>query len=122
MGFQRYGEVKSLFEKIPTENPLDLKSYKISTEKNIIPAKYIIVSGDKLLSPNNEKDIEAATNNENLNGNMVKVILISQAGSEGIDFKFIRQVHIMEPWYNMNRPEQIIGRAVRQCSHKILPL
>ena len=42
MGFQRYGEVKSLFEKIPTENPLDLKSYKISTEKNIIPAKYIL--------------------------------------------------------------------------------
>lgn len=122
IGFQRYGEVKSLFEKIPTENPLDLKSYKISKEKNIIPAKYIIVSGDKLLSPNNENDIEAATNNENLNGNMVKVILISQAGSEGIDFKFIRQVHIMEPWYNMNRPEQIIGRAVRQCSHKNLPL
>ena len=122
MGFQRYGEVKSLFEKIPTEYPLDLKTYKISKEKNAIPAKYIIISGDKLLSPNNELDIEAATNLDNINGDKVKVILISQAGSEGIDFKFIRQVHILEPWYNMNRPEQIIGRAVRQCSHKNLPL
>jgi hypothetical protein len=27
----------------------------------------------------------------------------------------------MEPWYNMNRIEQIIGRAVRNCSHKELP-
>ena len=27
----------------------------------------------------------------------------------------------MEPWYNMNRIEQIIGRAVRTCSHKQLP-
>ena len=122
MGFQRYGEVKSLFEKIPTEYPLDLKTYQISKEKDTIPAKYIIISGDKLLSPNNELDIEAATNLDNINGNKVKVILISQAGSEGIDFKFIRQVHILEPWYNMNRPEQIIGRAVRQCSHKNLPL
>lgn len=122
MGFQRYGEVKSLFEKIPTEYPLDLKSYQINKGKDIIPAKYIIISGDKLLSPNNELDIEAATNLDNINGNKVKVILISQAGSEGIDFKFIRQVHILEPWYNMNRPEQIIGRAVRQCSHKNLPL
>ena len=25
------------------------------------------------------------------------------AGSEGIDFKFIRQVHILEPWFNINR-------------------
>ena len=74
------------------------------------------------MSPNNELDIEAATNLDNINGDKVKVILISQAGSEGIDFKFIRQVHILEPWYNMNRPEQIIGRAVRQCSHKNLPL
>jgi superfamily II DNA or RNA helicase len=51
----------------------------------------------------------------------VKVVLISKAGSEGIDLKFIRQVHILEPWYNMNRIEQIIGRAVRNFSHKDLP-
>jgi len=51
----------------------------------------------------------------------VKVVLISKAGSEGIDLKFIRQVHILDPWYNMNRPEQIIGRAVRNFSHKDLP-
>jgi hypothetical protein len=48
--------------------------------------------------------------------------MISQAGSEGIDLKNIRQVHIMEPWYNMNRIEQIIGRARRNCSHMELPL
>jgi hypothetical protein len=56
-----------------------------------------------------------------MNGEKIKVILISRAGSEGVDFKFIRQVHIMDPWYNMNRIEQIIGRAVRSFSHKDLP-
>ena len=40
--------------------------------------------------------------------------------SEGIDFKFIRQIHILDPWYNMNRIEQIIGRGVRNLSHKDL--
>jgi hypothetical protein len=49
------------------------------------------------------------------------VVIISKAGSEGIDFKNVRQVHIMEPWYNMNRIEQIVGRAVRNCSHADLP-
>ena len=57
----------------------------------------------------------------NKDGDKVKVVLISKAGSEGIDFKFIRQVHIIDPWYNINRAEQIIGRAVRNFSHKDLP-
>jgi hypothetical protein len=49
------------------------------------------------------------------------VILISKAASEGLDFKCIRQIHILEPWYNMNRIEQIIGRGVRNLSHCGLP-
>ena len=47
--------------------------------------------------------------------------MISKAGSEGIDFKNIRQVHIMDPWYNMSRIEQIIGRGVSYKSHCMLP-
>ena len=46
---------------------------------------------------------------------------IKKAGSEGIDFKNIRQIHIMDPWYNMSRIEQIIGRGVRYKSHCNLP-
>tara|TARA_B110001450_G_scaffold256524_1_gene287362 strand:+ start:5 stop:2023 length:2019 start_codon:yes stop_codon:yes gene_type:complete len=81
-----------------------------------------MITGDKSISPDNNKDLEYVTSEDNKDGSKVKVVLISQAGSEGLDFKFIRQVHIMEPWYNMNRIEQIIGRGVRTCSHKLLPL
>jgi hypothetical protein len=86
-----------------------------------IQATYSIICGDKMLSPNTNDEIEALTNN-NVNGERVKVVIISQSGSEGIDLNHIRQVHIMEPWYNMNRLEQIIGRARRNCSHAGLPL
>ena len=80
-----------------------------------------MITGDKALSPNNVTDIKMSTNVDNKDGSKVKVVFISQAGAEGLDLKFIRQVHILEPWYNMNRIEQIIGRAVRTCSHKDLP-
>jgi superfamily II DNA or RNA helicase len=43
------------------------------------------------------------------------------ASTEGLDFKNIRQIHILDPWYNMNRIEQIIGRGVRNLSHCSLP-
>ena len=128
MGFTRYGS-NSLFKTAPTE-PLDSKTMKPrsvsgSAGSNVTsgfkPARYTMITGDIRLSPNNDDAVKALTNKDNMNGEKIKVILISRAGSEGVDFKFIRQVHIMDPWYNMNRIEQIIGRAVRSFSHKDLP-
>jgi hypothetical protein len=124
MGFTRYGS-NSLFKTPPTE-PLDSKTMKprvrgTTSGTGFKPARYTMITGDIRLSPNNDDAVKALTNNDNMNGEKIKVILISRAGSEGVDFKYIRQVHIMDPWYNMNRIEQIIGRAVRSFSHKDLP-
>jgi superfamily II DNA or RNA helicase len=115
MGFSRFGsekQTKSLFAKPPTE-PLILDTGGV--------ARYVMITGDKLFSPNNDEDIKALNSIENAEGNKIKVVLISKAAGEGIDFKNIRQVHILEPWYNMNRIEQIIGRGVRNKSHCALP-
>jgi hypothetical protein len=84
--------------------------------------KYVLITGNNLYSPNNTNEIEAVSSNTNNYGDKIKVVIISRAGSEGIDLKNIRNVHIMEPWYNMNRLEQVIGRAIRNKSHFSLPL
>jgi hypothetical protein len=108
IGFSRYGSdkgTKSLF-KTPPVPPT---------------ARYVMLTGDATLSPNNDEDIKYLNQKENMDGKLVKVVIISRAAGEGIDFKNIRQVHIMEPWYNMNRIEQIIGRGVRNLSHCNLP-
>merc|ERR1712146_84595 len=59
---------------------------------------------------------------ENIDGKLIKIILISPAGSEGISLVNVRQVHVMEPYWNEVRIQQLIGRAIRQCSHKSLPM
>ena len=59
---------------------------------------------------------------ENKYGKLCKIIMISQAGTEGISVFNIRQVHIMEPFWHEIRIEQMIGRAIRLCSHKNLPI
>jgi hypothetical protein len=51
----------------------------------------------------------------------VDVILITQAGAEGISLRGVRQVHIMEPHWNEIRIQQVIGRAARLRSHSHLP-
>ena len=59
---------------------------------------------------------------ENKYSKYCKIIMISSAGVEGINLFNIRQVHIMEPYWNEVRIEQVIGRALRYCHHKDLPL
>lgn len=59
---------------------------------------------------------------ENKTGDLIRIIMISPAGSEGLSLRNVRQVHIMEPYWNEVRINQMIGRAVRQCSHRDLPL
>jgi hypothetical protein len=121
MGFVRYGENSKPLFKTPPSKYIDVRTMKPQDkEKSFIPARYTMITGDVRLSPDNDSDVKMLTNENNKNGEKIKVILISKAGSEGIDLKFIRQVHILEPWYNMNRIEQIIGRAVRNLSHKDL--
>ncbi len=111
MGIYRLNQDKSLFKDRPTA------PYKVNGHN----AKYIMITGDKKLSPNNKLELKAATDSQNINGEKVKIIIISKAGSEGLDFQNIRQVHILEPWYNLNRADQIIGRGVRNKSHCLLP-
>lgn len=59
---------------------------------------------------------------ENKVGDLIKIIMISPAGAEGINLKNCRQVHIIEPYWNEVRIEQVIGRAIRQCHHSDLPM
>jgi hypothetical protein len=82
---------------------------------------YVVISRNNDLSPNNDREIDIVKSKDNADGSVIKVVIASQIASEGIDFKRIREVHILEPWYNLNRSEQIIGRAVRTCSHIDLP-
>jgi len=125
LGFSRFGtaqHTRNLFKTPPAE-PIDAITLLPKSESNgqFKPAKYVMITGDKYFSPNNGEDMKYITSPENNDGGQVKVILISKAASEGLDFKCIRQIHILEPWYNMNRIEQIVGRGVRNLSHCALP-
>ena len=57
----------------------------------------------------------------NILGDVIKVLMITSSGAEGISLKNVRFVHICEPYWHPVRIEQVIGRARRICSHKDLP-
>lgn len=79
--------------------------------------RYAIWSGEEDLKYK-ELTRETFNRKENENGSLVKVVLGSPAIKEGVSLLRVRKVHVMEPYWNMSRLEQVIGRAVRFCSHK----
>jgi hypothetical protein len=58
---------------------------------------------------------------KNLKGEVCRVFMITGAGAEGLSLRSVRTVHILEPYWNKVRTDQVKGRAVRICSHSDLP-
>lgn len=57
----------------------------------------------------------------NMLGEIIKILMITASGAEGISLRNVRYVHITEPYWHPVRIEQVIGRARRICSHQDLP-
>lgn len=98
------------------------KIFKKSSNKiKFIPAKYVLLTGDKNMQKIDINTVRKIVNDpDNIYGKNIKIILGTRVTSEGVDFKYIRQIHVLEPWYNLSKIEQIIGRGIRNCSHYIL--
>lgn len=83
---------------------------------------YVLLTSNDELSPDFQGLLRYANAPDNVNGTKVRAILGSQITSEGLDLKCVRQLHILDGWYHLNRIEQVEGRGVRFCSHSRLPM
>jgi hypothetical protein len=89
-----------------------------SEEKEIIRHVY---NGEWDQIPESISTVLRESYTDNNMGEVIKVFMITSSGSEGINLRNTRYVHIMEPYWHPVRSEQVIGRARRICSHKDLP-
>ena len=89
---------------------------KSEVEEGFQQANYMVIDGNtnkKTL----EEDLARVVSKDNMYGQKIKVIIGSVVASEGLDFKRIRNIHILDPWLHLNRIEQTVGRGIRFCSH-----
>ena len=88
--------------------------YASNSEWGLITHKHVV---DTL----KEKCRRLGKDANNFFGDIIKLVMITKAGAEGINLYNVRYVHIMEPYWHGVRVDQVIGRARRICSHKDLP-
>jgi len=94
------------FYEYSSKNPHEYKSFVVFDESTNIK--------------NREQYKRIFNSDENKTGKLIRIITGSPITSEGITFKAVRQVHILEPYWNMSKINQIVGRAVRNYSHHSL--
>jgi hypothetical protein len=81
---------------------------------------FAIYSGVEDLKEKN-KMLKVIRHLDNKQGEQIKILFLSMAGAEGISLKNVREIHIMEPYWNDAKIEQVIGRGRRMDSHSDLP-
>ena len=81
--------------------------------------KYVLFTSD-ISESDIRKSLVRVRTADNIDGSDIKVVIASPKVSEGVDFRYIRQIHVLDPWYNMSRIEQVLGRGMRTCSHSAL--
>jgi hypothetical protein len=113
-GFLHYGGLQSLAKALKAQGYKDYKDFGEGKKR------FAIMSGDETSKLKDE--IKAVYNQpSNVNGSKLKVLLLSPSMKEGISLLSVRQAHILEPYWNISRILQIIGRGSRTCSHKYVP-
>ena len=120
-GLQIFKVYLSFFGFVAFEDDKDVDPNKLGKKNPKDGFRYIEFHGgvERELRENNKKIYNMS---ENKFGDVIKIIMISPAGTEGINLRNTRQVHIVEPYWNEVRIEQIIGRAIRICSHADIPM
>lgn len=84
-------------------------------------ARYALLTGE-ISEAARANLIKAEKMPDNVRGGRIKVIVGSEVASEGVDLKYVREIHVLDPWYHLNKTEQIIGRGIRYRSHCALPV
>ena len=99
-----------------TGNPLLASSSYTGNTKG----RYILLTSDSSESEISRL-LSAVKKPNNRDGSQIRVVVAGPIVSEGVDFRYMRQIHVLDPWWNMSRIEQVVGRGLRTCSHQILP-
>jgi superfamily II DNA or RNA helicase len=104
------------------ERMLQVNGYTSYNSRNATIGSNYIQLTSKLSQHQRTRYLLEINSKENMNGEKIKIIIGSPVISEGMSFKCIRQIHILEPSWNLSKIEQVIGRGIRNHSHDLLPI
>lgn len=112
----QYGmkEIKSVEDAVRNSADNDLQ------KNNTFKGTFAIISGE--IKPELRTEVvNLAMSPENKLGSLLTLLLITATGAEGVNTKYMRHIHALEPFWHWSRLAQVFARAARLGSHIDLP-
>lgn len=82
--------------------------------------KYVVWDGT--LKDAHKTAIKKIVNSQaNVDGSIIRLVLGSPSIKEGVSFKHVQHMHLLDPVWNPSAKRQVEGRAIRFCSHSGVP-
>ncbi len=117
----------SMMERIKNISESSTEYEKVKGEPpfhNFYPATFISVTGKSAedaidIIPEDKQKIlnEVFSSIENRDGRYIKFVLGSKVMGEGISLQNVAEIHILDVYFNLGKVDQVVGRAIRHCSH-----
>lgn len=116
-------KMKAIFEYI-NSNKKPAIVYSNFLDSGVLPLSMLLSKANIKYGIYHGEQTEEKRNKiiDNYNSGLIDVLLLTTAGSESLDLKNTRQIHIMELHWNESKINQIIGRAIRYKSHDTLSI
>jgi len=108
-----------------SESSTEYKKEKSGIPQHVFyPATFVVVTGKSseeaadVIPEEKQKILDNVFSNiENIHGKYIKFVLGSKVMQEGISLQNVAEVHILDVYFNLGKIDQVIGRAIRHCSH-----
>jgi hypothetical protein len=105
-------------------SPRQKAKFGIIPPHKFYPATFVSITGKsseekaELISEDKKRILDNVFNTiDNKEGKFIKLILGSKVMNEGISMKNVGEVHILDVYFNLGKVDQVVGRAIRWCSH-----
>lgn len=118
--FREYGGIEAFIKVLEYNGYIDAL-HPDAHKKKYNKKRFGLWSGrEEMIDKETSKNIYNSSDNSD--GTLMKFMIISPSGKEGLSLLRSRSIHIMEPYWNSSRIAQVKGRGIRFCSHKDLPI
>jgi len=100
------------------------KSKSVVNVHKFYPATFVCITGKsseekaEVIPEDKKRILDKYFNNiENKEGKYLKLVLGSKVMNEGVSMSNVGEVHVLDVYFNLGKVDQVIGRAIRWCSH-----
>jgi hypothetical protein len=100
---------------------LRLNGWRAYGEKGAKAYKTYCMWDGRLVDADKETYKTALNHIDNMDGRYLKLVLGSPSIKEGVSFKHVQHLHMLDPVWNGSAMMQIEARAIRFCSHIDIP-